>query len=93
METLKEKIGDSTVLFGEKSAEATNISKDEIIVCALSPGRASLKPVIHKMAVLSRTVAHRGGCPTEVESQTLAYNKGKPAIMGCLRSGGDLISF
>lgn len=43
---------------GEKSAEATNSSKDEIIVCALSPGRASLRSVIHKMAVLSRTGAH-----------------------------------
>lgn len=44
---------------GEKSAEeATNSSKDEIIVCALSPGRASLRPGIHKMAVLSWTAAH-----------------------------------
>lgn len=76
---------DDRVLFGEESAEAKN-PKDEIFV--QSPGRASLKLVIHKMAVLSWIEPHHG-CLSNWSLERLAKIKESLLLWAVLGSGRD----
>lgn len=85
LEVLKKNI-DDRVLFGEKSAEAKNNPKDVIFV--QSQGRASLKLVVHKMAVLSWTVPHHG-CLSNRSLERLAKIKESLLLWAVSGSGRD----
>lgn len=94
LETLREEIGDSTVLFGGEVSGGGYKQFQRWDHCVCPVPKQSKPETRHPQdGSIESDSGSWGVCPTEVESQTLAYNKGKPAIMGCLRSGGDLISF